>query len=149
MHGPGARDPALAAGLEDDPAAALCAACLPVVGRERGEAEHAGDQRLAGGRVGHLCAHGLEPLQRVRRGHLQVGGVSGASGDGAHGELVAHPLGIGEAQHPSRPLGGDALAAEALLPEVERLLGGDPMHDRGHHPRSGVSRLRARVLEEA
>ena len=41
-----------------------------------------------------------------------------------------------------------ALAARALGPEVERLLGGDAEDDAVHHPVAGAAARRARVLEE-
>ncbi len=41
-----------------------------------------------------------------------------------------------------------ALAADSLLPEVERLLGRDAERNAVHHPRAGAAARRVRVLEE-
>ena len=74
--------------------------------------------------------------------------MSGASSVLIDGELVAHALGVGEQQPPGLALDLDALAGEALAPEVERGLGGDAMDDAGDHPGAGAAGRGAGVLEE-
>ena len=58
-------------------------------------------------------------------------------------QLEAHALRIAEAQ---RAFG--ALAADAVLPEVERLLGGDAEDDSVHHAGACAPLPCARVFEE-
>src|SRR5207253_4355495 len=58
-------------------------------------------------------------------------------------ELERESLRIGETE------GADGAAAtDALLPEVERLLGADAPHDPVHHAGAGAAAARVRILEE-
>ncbi len=89
---------------------------------ELGEAERVSQQRLAGSRVGDERVDGLEALQRElgrdarrARGERLVVGLIDR-------ELVAHALGVGEPQPARLAHDLDALAGEALAPEVERRL---------------------------
>jgi hypothetical protein len=61
---------------------------------------------------------------------------------------VAQALGVGEAQAVAHALVRDALGAEALSPEGQRLLGAHARDDPMHHPGSRAARDGARVLEE-
>ena len=93
-------------------------------------------------------AYAVEALQRELGGDLGVLGDQRCVGARAHGELVAQALGIGEAQAIAHALVRDALGAEALRPEAQRLLGGDARDDPVHHPGARAARDGARVLEE-
>ena len=81
--------------------------------------------------------------------HLGVLGGQRRVGGRADDELVVEPLGIAEAERVAVARDAvHALGGQALLPEVERLRGGDAPHDAVHHPRAGAAGLGARVLEE-
>ena len=87
-------------------------------------AEQALEQRA--GRVGveAVRADGVEALERVLRGDLGMLGRQRLVGGRVDGELVTEALGVGEAQDVAVALGRDALGAETLLPEVDRLRAG-------------------------
>ncbi len=86
----------------------------------------------------------MEAAQRQLGRHLGVVGDQRLVGDLDHGELVGEPLGIGEAQASPGPLGLDAVGAEALLPEIERGVRGDPPDDPVHVAGSGPARAARR-----
>ena len=63
-------------------------------------------------------------------------------------ELEPEALGVREVHAAGHSLGRNALAAEALLPEVEGSLRGDAPGDAVDHAGAGSPSARARVLEE-
>ncbi len=65
-----------------------------------------------------------------------------------HGELEAEAFGIVEPQSAGLAVGHHAFAREALLPEGDRILRGDPPHDAMHHAGAGAARMGPRILEE-
>ncbi len=134
--------------LEEDASTARLAACLPVVRCELGEAEGVAQECLAGGRVGDERADGLEALERVLGWNLERARDQRLIVGLDDGELVAHSLRVGEPQPPGLTRHLDALAREALAPEVERGLGADAVDDRGDHAGTGASGARSGVLEE-
>ena len=93
-------------------------------------------------------AHSLEALQRELGRDLPVARDQRLVGAIDDDELVRHALGVGERKAGARALRGDALAAEAVGPEVERLARADPREDAVHHARPRAARRRTRVLEE-
>src|SRR6266508_3005482 len=66
----------------------------------------------------------------------------------AEGQLEAQAFGVGEGKAAVVARDGDALRPQALLPEVERVLGADAPDDAVHHARAGATTPCARVLEE-
>ncbi len=78
---------------------------------------------------------------RVLGGQRLVAGVD-------RRELQSEPLGVGEREAPVGSRDRDAFLAQAVRPEVERLLGRDPEHDAMHHARPRMPAPRAQVLEE-
>ncbi len=139
MHRAAAREAALRRRVVVDvEAAALGAACLPA-GLEAELEEEVG----ALPQVGRVRTHAGEAAQRELLGDLGVLRderlVAGAVDD----ELEREPLGIVQ-QHRAK----SALAACALRPEVEGLLGGDAEDDAVHHSVAGSPGRGAGVLEE-
>ena len=63
-------------------------------------------------------------------------------------ELEPEPLRVGECQPVAVARDVEALARQALLPEVERRSRSDPPDDRVHHPPPCAAAAGARVLEE-
>ena len=90
----------------------------------------------------------MEALQRHLRRHLGVLGAERRVRHLDHGQLVIEPLGVGEAQARPGALGLDAVGAEPLGPEVERLVGADPPDDAVHVSRPGAPVGHAGELEE-
>jgi hypothetical protein len=64
------------------------------------------------------------------------------------GDLEAEAFRVLEAEPGIGALRRNVLCGEPLLPEVERLFGGDAEDDPVHHPRAGTPAASLRILEE-
>ena len=128
-------------------ASAPLTARLPAVVRGL-EGEPLLEQRAAALRIGAVCAHGVEALQRQLAGDLGMLGDQRLVRGVDHCQLELEALGIPEAQPVAVALGGVALAAEPLGPEVERVRGRHAPHDPVHHPVAGPAAGGLGELEE-
>ena len=147
MHGARAADaPALWRGVVMEETAPPLASRLPAVGAARLELERLLQKVAAALGIGRERPHAVEPLQRQLGGHLRMLGDQRLVAGLDDGELVPKPFGIDERQPPLLPR--EHVVVEPLLPEIERLLRGDPPADGMHHPGARPALARARVLEE-
>ena len=150
MHRPGPRDSGArfrrrVVGVE---AAALLAAELPG-GVARGtEAQHLFEQRAARLRAGREGADAVEALEGDVGRDLGVARHERLVGRLRDHELEAEAFGVVEAETGSLAGGPSPVLPEPRLPEVERLLRGDPERDSVHHPGARPSAARTGVLEE-
>src|SRR3954452_3090157 len=147
VDGSRSTDAALLGPVEDVAGAALLAAHFPVLLAAALEAERLFEEAAALLRVVGVGADRLEPLQRVLARNLGVVRDQRLVRGSDHRELVREPFGIGEEQRAGGSLDRDPLAAQTLLPEAERLLGGNPPDDTVHHPGARAPAPRVGVLE--
>ena len=107
------------------------------------EAQHVGEHALLDAGVLRVRAGALDAEDGVLGRDLRVRGAQRRVAELGDHELEAEPVVVLEAQ---AALGAGA-AAEALLPEVERRLGGDAELERVDHPDAGAAACRAGELE--
>ncbi len=148
MDASGALQPALGGRrVEAVEAASAVAPDLPAVVPGL-ESERLFEKGVAGVGVAGVGAGAVEAPQRHLRWNLGVLGDQRVVIGAADAKLVAETLRIGKAQSVSLSLGLDALSAQPLGPEVERLRRRDPPGDRVDHPVAGAAWRGAGVLEE-
>ena len=148
VDGAGARDSGISGrDVVRVPGAAFVAAHLPGVLALRLERERLLEQAAArlGIRVG---ANAVEALERELARDLRVVGDQRLVVGLHDGDLQAESFGILEAQAAVGALRGDVLVCEPLLPEGERLVGGDAEDDAMHHAGAGAAAAGLRILEE-
>ena len=150
MHRPGPGNAGARRGrrVVDVAAAANGASCLPGVLAGRGEAERFLEQAATRIRSGGEGAHAVEALERVLGRDVRVARDERRIGRLDDRQLEPEPFGVVEAEPAGAAPGRDSLAAEARLPEVERVLRADPEADRVHHPVARAAAAGARILEE-
>jgi hypothetical protein len=90
----------------------------------------------------------VEALEGQLGRDLGMRGDQRRVGDVDNEQLVVEPLRVGEDEAGAVALGVDAFGAEALGPEGERVLGGDPPDDPVDHAGASPTRSHPRVLEE-
>ena len=149
VHGAGALHAALARAVVVVDAAALVAARLEAVVAERLEAERLLEQGAAALGVGRVGAHVVEALQRELGRDLRMVGDQRLVARVGHDQLQPEALGVGEDERVAHR-GSTSMPSRAqpLLPEVERLGGGDAVGHAVHHAGAGPPAHRAGVLEE-
>src|SRR5215211_8940054 len=148
VHGSGALQAAPAGRLvvAVEPAATL-AAHLPFVLAARREAEGLLEKWSAALRSRRVRADAVEALERVLARDLRMLGDERLVGNVDHEEFVPQSLGVVEGEA-AVPFGLDALRAESVGPEIERIVRADAPLDRVDHPCAGAAGGRPRILEE-
>ena len=133
--------------VEVEPAARR-ASRLPFVGAGRRESQRLLQECPARIRFGGEGVHGVEPLQCVLGRYLRMLGEQGRVIDCGHDEAVSETLRVVERD--PVVVAGEVLGpgSEPALPEVERVVRGDPPLNRMHHSRACTATPRAGVLEE-
>jgi hypothetical protein len=129
------------------PRAALLAAYLPHGVAVRVEVEGLLEEGPARAGIG-VRAHAVEALERELAGDLRMVGDQRLIGGLHDGELEVEPLGVAEAQASLVAVEVDALRGQPVVPELDRVLGGDAEDDAVDHPAAGAAGMGVRVLEE-
>src|SRR5512132_709957 len=148
MHGAGARNACFLRGLVVRvPGAAVLAAHLPDRVTVRIERERLLEELAARPRIG-VGPDAVEPLEGELARNLRVVGDQRVVRRRHHRELELEAFRILEAKAPLVAVDRDALAGEAVVPELNRILGGDAEDDPVDHPAAGSAGPRLWVLEE-
>ena len=129
------------------PGAALRAADLPHGIAVRVERERLLEKLSARARI-RVRAHAVEALQGKLARYLRMSGDERLVVCLDDRELQCKSLRIGEAEVAFVALELDPLSGQTVVPELDRVLGGDAEDDPVHHPAAGSALGGVRVLEE-
>src|SRR5262249_14462803 len=111
------------------------------------EAEDLFEEVAARARVG-VGAHTVEALEREVARDFRMIGDERFVVRLDDGQLEVEPLRVAEAQTALAAFAVDALARQAVAPELDRILGGHSEDDAVHHAATGAAGTGLRILEE-